>query len=222
MPLVKKDYPLILFKGMNSDLLNGCINNNYDLILDNNIIRSLNTKELFNTFIINKYNNNISTNHILDSEYIFNESSLLETTKCNFGIKYGNSSGSNPLPLLTISNIPIPKVISISAEYNNKTSSLGYFGILFETNLKKYKLAEIWDPAADSSVGVNIYTDNRNVLNTIYEGLHKIDINLNIPIDTPHCFIENEKEGNLSISAFRMNSGNPSEYVYIKELKILF
>lgn len=54
------------------------------------------------------------------------------------------------------------------------------------------------------------------------QGVHTYDVHLQIPEDTPHCFTQGETRRSLIISSCETYIEYVTNWVYIKDLRILF
>lgn len=113
-----------------------------DLILDSETIKSLTTKEQLSDWFQSRYENRILTNNIPQSSYsALQEFPESQTGEGGIGIKYGTTPGfDNPVTLIEISDLPIPKEISFSFRYENLDSVMCYFDLLYKTNKATYTL----------------------------------------------------------------------------------
>lgn len=199
-----------------------------DLIRDSETIKSLTTKEQLSDWFQSRYENRILSNNIPQSSYsALQEFPESQTGEGGIGIKYGTTPGfDNPVTLIEISDLPIPKEISFSFRYENLDSVMCYFDLLYKTNKATYTLLNVTDPQyrVTEDALANIITDNRTQVYAEFsgQGVHTYDVHLQIPEDTPHCFTQGETRGNLIISSCETYIEYVTNWVYIKDLRILF
>lgn len=227
--VITRGHPTTCFVGWDSQTCSALIKESPpDLILDNETIKSLTTKKQLSDWFQSRYGNRILTNNIPQSSYsALQEFPESQTGEGGIGIKYGTTPGfDNPVTLIEISDLPIPKEISFSFRYENLDSVMCYFDILYKTDKATYTLLNVIDPQyrVTEDALANIITDNRTQVYAEFsgQGVHTYDVHLQIPENTPHCFTQGETRGNLIISSCETYIEYVTNWVYIKDLRILF
>ena len=207
-----------------------------DLLLSNDLLMTFDTKEKFNDYLTYLYGTNIVTNHLLESDYsyspTFSESS--DDNLGGVGLKYGNATSpvagtSSPTTLtwsiptlLEIQDLTIPRHIDLSFQYANSADVMGMFEIRFKTAKSEYSLVYMEDEYYPAGSGWNLYTNNRTSLYSNYtSGTQHVKLSLDVA-DMTNCFTDGETTGSLIISAAKNVAGYTTNYIFIKELNILF
>ena len=227
MLLIKKDYPLILFKGMNSDLLN-TVTDTYILNWTNDILDSLNTKEEFSELLTTTFKDNLVTNNVNDST--FDNDSDSHAVCLRYGRNY--SRLSNPITqnlilacknadnIFSISTKSKPNQIQISI-IPKMIASRALFALCFIG--KNTGEVNIPFSVAHTTSSNYIYTNNFNTtLNKIVSN-ELTTYTIDIPSQCPTLFLEQDTEwffnyiNVLTYVGANSVSGYP---IYLKELII--
>lgn len=198
----------------------------FDLELSNDLLMSFSTKDDLNNYLVSRYGSKLITNHLSESSYAISPT-FPEGSDDNLGgvgLKYGNATTISTPAIFEIAELPLPKYIYLSIRYANPTNVMCHFDISFRTSKSTYSLVSVVDDQYNNSgYPARIYTDNRNhVYKTFEQGTYHFKVSLDVGNDCSNCFTDGEVTGSLVIGSANTVAGYNTNYVYIKELNILF
>ena len=239
MPYIKKDHPLILFKGMNSNLFDK-ITNTYIVNWTSDILDSLNTKEEFNELLTTTFKDNLVTNNVNDSTFDNDADGI------GIWLAYGISSGGSSLgdwtsawtmanngpAIFSVENIKKPTKIHVKFSYEDNSSSFSHFSLRFIGNISNEKyIPIIFNDGYLASGGAEGISGNGVMINhnkipvqNIVSGKNYYDFTLDTNIQLSECFTNPSDTSYtldfVSLATVKGGSTRATTPLYLEQLSI--